>query len=85
MPPIFKFKYFYTSYNPSNGIFLANSNVASNNRGEIQSKRELATSKGKQVVIDVLVIYSCSNFLANSPSLGIDSVEGPQVLVEVLE
>jgi hypothetical protein len=59
--------------------------VTSNNRGEIQSKRELATSKGKEVVIDVLVTYSCSNFLANSPSPGIDLVEGPQVLIEVLE
>jgi hypothetical protein len=59
--------------------------VASSNRGETQSKCELDTSKGKQDVIDVLVIYSCSNFPTNNPSLGIDSLEAPQVLIEVLE
>jgi hypothetical protein len=33
----------------------------------------------------VHVIYSCSYFLVDSPSFGIDSTKGPQVLVEVLE
>ncbi len=34
-PPNFKFKYFYTSHNPSDGSPFTNSNVASNNRSEI--------------------------------------------------
>jgi hypothetical protein len=83
--PNFKFKCFYTSHNLSDGTPLADFNVASNNRNETQSKRELVASKGKQVVTDVLVICLCSNFLTNNPSLGINSVERLQVLVKVLD
>ncbi len=83
--PNFKFKCFYTSFNLSNGTPLANFNVASNNKNEIQSKRELTASKDKQVVTDVLVICLCSNLLTNNPSLCINSVERLQVLVEVLD
>jgi len=81
--PNFKFKCFYTFRNLSNGTPLTNFNVASNNRIETQSKRELVASKGKQVVTDVLVICLCSNFLTNNPSLGINSVERLQVLIKV--
>jgi hypothetical protein len=83
--PNFKFKCFYTSCNLNDGTPLADFNVASNNRNETQSKRELAASKGKQVVTDVPMICLCSNFLTNNPSLGINLVERLQVLVEVLD
>jgi hypothetical protein len=59
--------------------------VASNSRNETQSKRELVASKVKQVVTNVLVICLCSNSTTNNPSLGINLIEMPQVLVEVLE
>jgi hypothetical protein len=84
-PPNFKFNCFYTFRNPSDGTPLANSNVASNSRSETQSKREFIASKVKQVVTNVLVICLCSNSTTNNPSLGINSIEMPQVLVEVLE
>ncbi len=76
-PPNFKFKCFYTSCNPSDDTLLADSNVASNNRSETQSKHELVASKGKQVVTNVLVICLCSNSIVNNPSLSINSVERP--------
>ncbi len=60
--------------------------MVSSNRSETQSKRELVVSKGKQDVIDVLPVICLSlNSPINSPSPNIDLVEGPQVLVEVLE
>jgi hypothetical protein len=83
--PNFKFKCFYTSRNLSNGTPLADFNVASNNRNETQSKCGLVASKGKQVVTNVHVICLCSIFLTNNPSLGINSVESLQVLIEVLD
>jgi hypothetical protein len=43
--------------------------VVFNNRNETQYKDELGTSKGKQIVTNVLVIYSCSNFPTNNPSI----------------
>ncbi len=52
---------------------------------ETQSKRDLVASKGKQVVIDVPMICLCSNSLANNPSLGINSIERPQILIKILE
>jgi hypothetical protein len=71
-PPLnFKFKYFYTFHNLSDGTPLVDFNVTSNIISEIQSKSELATSKSKQGVIDVHVIYSCLDFHVDNPSLAL--------------
>ncbi len=62
-PPNFKFKYFYSSCNPSNGTLLATCDVASSSKSKHQSFCELATLKGKQHVSEVHVIcLNASNY-----------------------
>jgi hypothetical protein len=54
-PPKFKFKYFHSSQNPSDGTFVLASNMAFGSKGGVQSTHQLATLKGKQLAIAIEV------------------------------